>query len=555
MELKLRDYQSKTLEDIFEWFKTHEKGNPCVVLPTGSGKSIIIAEFCRICATLWPGTRILILTHQKELIEQDAIKLKKIYKDADIGIYSAALKKKETNHTITFGGIQSIYKIDFPKVDIILVDEAHMINHKNEGMYRKFLNKMGCRVIGLTATPFRLTFGYITDEPALFTDLIEPKGTSILELQKKGYLAKLSSKGTFTKLDVTGVKKSGGDYVKKDLQIKLDVFETNEAVVKEIIITAKAFNKKHWLIFCTGVDHARHISDLLNDSNIKSNCITGDLKKNEREQILEDFTKGKYTALTNVNVLTTGFDYPDIDMLILLRPTESVGLYLQMAGRGLRLKSDGGYCLVMDFAGVVEKHGPITHVIPPSKKRETKGEGVAPCKECPECFEIIQASVRKCPNCGYIFPKKTITWRLFDGDINGDGSLNKEVTAWLWTYYESKTSGKPVIMATYYTQNTSYREWFCLFHEGWIQRKALSEIKYICHKVDLEFTQDPLALINDLNTKSPPAIIALKMKNKYPMITKRFWADDVAAEIKKQKEMELRINENRVALLGADLSV
>ena len=153
--IELRDYQKKAIDDVFEYI-CNKNGNPVVIAPTGSGKSILIAEIIRRSLKWWPGTRILMLTHQKELIEQDMDKLKKIAPELDMGVYSASLKSKDASHDVTFASIQSICKNKDDKFNVVLVDECHLINNNESGNYRSYLGMLNCRVIGFTATPYRL---------------------------------------------------------------------------------------------------------------------------------------------------------------------------------------------------------------------------------------------------------------------------------------------------------------------------------------------------------------------------------------------------------------
>ena len=208
------------------------------------------------------------------------------------------------------------------EADLCIIDECHLVSHKNEGGYRTLLAELllinpAMRVIGLTATPFRLGHGLITDKPALFDALIEP--VSIEELIFKGHLATLRSKVTRAKLDTSGVHKRGGEFIESELQAAVDNDDLNSAVVREVI--AQAGGRKAWLFFCAGVDHARHVAEVLNDYGVVADCVTGETPKKERARMLADFKAGKIRALTNANVLTTGFDYPDIDLIAMMRPT------------------------------------------------------------------------------------------------------------------------------------------------------------------------------------------------------------------------------------------
>jgi DNA repair protein RadD len=231
----LSDYQQRTIDQLYKWFADGRKGHPCIELPTGSGKSHIVAALCKEAIQTWPETRILMLTHVKELIEQNAEKMRDHWPNAPLGIYSAGMRRRDIGEPITFAGIQSVRnKADqIGHVDLVLIDECHLVSHKQEGGYRKLIDDLtlinpALRVIGLTATPYRLGHGYITDEPALFSDIIAP--VSIEELIFKKHLAPLRSKLTNHKLSVDGVHKRGGEYIESELQAAVDTDDHNAAV-------------------------------------------------------------------------------------------------------------------------------------------------------------------------------------------------------------------------------------------------------------------------------------------------------------------------------------
>jgi len=524
--MTLRKYQSETIAKLYDWL-SRNPGNPCLVLPTGAGKSVIIAELCRSALTAWPDTRILMITHVQELIAQNLQKLLTIWPNAPVGVYSAGIGKKELGEPITFAGIQSIRSRpeSLGHVDVCLVDEAHLISHKEEGGYRELIAYLqqvnpSMRVIGLTATPYRLGHGLITDDPAIFDELIEPVG--ILYLQRAGYLADLRSKVTDTHLSVDGVHKRGGDYIESELQAAVDTDPQNTKTVDEII--RRAESRRHWLIFCAGVDHALHIRDALRERGVTAETVTGATPKKERERILDDFKAGRVTAVTNANVLTTGFDHPDIDLIAMLRPTCSPGLYVQMAGRGLRLKSHTDHCLVLDFAGVVETHGPIVAVRPPAKKGE--GSGEAPTKACPECFEILYASARVCDACGYEFPapEPEEKLKLRDDDIMGRDLIKEmEVDSWSWQIETSKTTGKKMVTVKYYGKgygDPSIKEYFCVFHDGFAGQKGakdLAAIRAQCGAARME--------IPDFQEATPPVKLKYRKDGKYFRVVARVFEE------------------------------
>lgn len=530
--MMLRDYQQRTIDQLYAWFKSGGKGNPCLVLPTGSGKSHIVAALCKDALQNWPETRVLMLTHVRELIEQNAEKMRQHWPGAPMGIYSASIGRRDLGEPITFAGIQSVRTKarDLGHIDLVLIDECHLVNHKDEGGYRSLLAELrainpAIRVVGLTATPYRLGHGLITDKPALFDALIEP--ISIEELIYKGYLSTLRSKVTKARLDVTGVHKRGGEFIESELQAAVDTDDKNQAVVQEVM--ALAGERKAWLFFCAGVQHAQHIAEALRQQGVAAVCVTGDTPKKQRDEIITDFKAGKLQALTNANVLTTGFDYPDIDLIVMLRPTMSASLYVQMAGRGMRVKSHTDHCLVLDFAGVVATHGPITNVQPPKKGGD--GNGEAPVKACESCDELVHISATVCPACGHPFPEREAKkLQLRDDDIMGLEGQELEVTSWRWRWHTSKASGKEMLAVTYYgsLSDAPITEYFVIFHEGYAGQMALQKLAAIAKSSNcinaLLYAKTDIA--EEMNKQStPPSMIEFRKDGKFFKVTRRRWND------------------------------
>jgi DNA repair protein RadD len=529
--MQLRDYQSRSIDMLYSWIENN-KGHPCVVMPTGSGKSHVIAALCKDALQTWPETRILMLTHVKELIEQNAEKMRLHWPGAPLGIYSASVGKRQLGEPITFAGIQSVRdrSKEIGHIDLIVIDECHLVNHKDEGGYRKLIGELtvinpAVRIIGYSATPYRLGHGLITDKPALFDALIEP--VSIEELVFKGNLATLRSKLTKAKLDTTGVKKRGGEFIESELQAAVDTKDNNTAVVLEVM--ALAGDRKAWLFFCTGVKHARHVAEVLREHGVTAECVTGETPKKERERILTEFKAGRIRALTNANVLTTGFDYPDIDLLAMMRPTMSASLYVQMAGRGMRVKSHTDHCLVLDFAGVVGTHGPITAVQPPKKKGE--GDGEVPLKVCENCDELVHVSVLVCPACGNPFPVKEGAGKklqLHHDDIMGLEGKDLEVTSWNWRVHTSKASGNLMLACTYYgsLSDKPITEYLPVRNSGYAGQMALQRLVTMARSSNADLSQgsslDSLAV--QMSNSQPPRTIEYKLDGKFHRILKRTWA-------------------------------
>ena len=531
MGIELRPYQQRTIDELYAWFAANPHGNPCLVLPTGAGKSHIVAAICKDALQGWPETRILMLTHVKELIEQNAEKMLQHWPDAPLGVYSASLNKRQIE-PITFAGIQSVRRKAglLGHIDLVLVDECHLINHKDEGGYRTLLAHLklinpAMRVIGLTATPYRLGHGLITDEPALFHALIEP--VMIEELIHKKYLSILRSKVTKSKLSVDGVHKRGGEYIESELQAAVDTDDNNRSVVREVI--SLAGERKAWLFFCAGVAHAEHICAELIDQGIKAACVTSFTPKTEREQILADFKSGALQALTNANVLTTGFDHSAIDLIAMLRPTMSPGLYVQMAGRGLRPSPGKADCLVLDFAGVVGTHGPITAVNAPRKQGE--GNGEAPVKVCDACDELCPISAKVCPACGAPFPEpEAKKLRLCQDDIMGLDGTDMIVTGWKWREHTSLASGKIMLAVSYYGRlsDPAVTEYFPVLHEGYAGQRAMREVIKIAEQSKIVgMNVDNLSsLAAQLSNGNPPRLVQYKKDGKFFRVFKKEWHEN-----------------------------
>lgn len=538
----LRDYQRATLDAIYDWFANNE-GNPCAVVPTAGGKSIILAQFCKEQLHDHPGIRVLMLAPTRELIQQDYNELRAAWPNAPVGIYSAGLKRRELYEPITVANIHSIHdKTDImPLIDILLIDEAHLINNVDNGMYRKLFKELKIRnpklvVIGFTATPYRLGQGELTHgAEALFDDLIE--SASVGDLIRAGWLCKLKSKATELKLNIDGVHKRGGEFIESELQAAVNTADNNFVIAAEIAGIAQAHDRHAILVFCTGVDHAHDMAAEL-AKWFPTAIVTGKTPSAERTQIFEDFKARRLRALCNVAIATTGFNYPDIDLIAMVRPTMSKGLYVQMVGRGLRVKSHTDHAIVLDFAGNVERHGPITEyeeVLPPSKMG-----GEAPTKTCPGCSEIIFAGYRECPECGHKFPppEKKYSSQLRDDDIMGQAlepPIVMPVKSWRWWKHTAKASGKEML-AVKYTGiyiGKDVVEYLTVAHEGFAGKRAIQTLKQMMRDAgqpglpDCE-TLEEAALA--LSAVRPPSEIEYRIEGKFPRILRRTFGEMQKAE-------------------------
>ena len=377
---------------------------------------------------------------------------------------------------ILFAGIQSIHRraTEIGHTDLVLIDEAHLIPGKSSTMYRRFLNALkainpALKVIGLTATPFRLDCGMLHEgQNALFTDIAYE--APVRDLIDAGYLSPLLSKQPATRLDVSKVGTRAGDFIARDLAAAVDQDAITRAAVTEII--AHGRDRKSWLAFCSGVEHARHVAEEFGRQGISCRTIFGDTPKDERDAILAAFKRGEIRALASMGVLTTGFNAPCVDLIALLRPTQSAGLYVQMVGRGTRLAPGKENCLVLDFAGNVRRHGPIDLVRP--KRPGDSGGGEAPTKVCPDCDSIVALSAAECPDCGYVFPPRQVKIAPTAATLP---VLSPNAPQWVAVSNVSysrhdKRGGRPSLKVTYSCGLTTYQEWICFEHQGYARRKA-----------------------------------------------------------------------------------
>lgn len=421
-----RYYQNEAIFSIFDYYSNGRHGNPVVVMPTGTGKSYVIAKFIQEVLSRWPHQRIILSTHVKELIEQNAKQILKIWPEAPLGIFSAGLNSREFVQPVIYGGIQSMVNAaaKFGHRDLLLVDECHLMSGKEDSNYGKFIAELkkfnpNLKIIGLTATDYRMGQGRLSDGP-IFTDICYNIATmqGFNRLIDEGFLCTLIPKRTKTEFEVGEVKIQAGEYNQKDLQEAVDKDRITTACVKETIEQGQ--NRRSWLVFATGVAHSEHIADCFKYYGIDAEAVHSKMDKNKRNNIIKAYKHGELRCVVNNNILTTGFDHPAMDMIAMMRPTASVSLWVQMLGRLTRpfdwnklnpedqieyaafegfTKENG---LVLDFAGNTRRLGCINDPVLPRKKG-TK-VGVVPVRICDVCGTYNHARATKCIGCGKEFP-------------------------------------------------------------------------------------------------------------------------------------------------------
>lgn len=466
------------------------------VVHHNTGKSLVLAQIAKDSVEKWNG-RVLILAHVKELLEQNADKIRKLCPELKIGIYSAGLRSRDTTEQVIVAGIQSVYNkaCELDAFDLVVVDEAHAISSEGDGMYRTFLADMKVinphvRVIGLTATPFRLKGGLICKPENILNEICYEAG--LKEMIQQGYLSPLISRAGRAEANLANLHIRGGEFISDEVAAAMDNDALVTSACREIVELTR--DRKSVLIFTASVDHCKHVAEKIQAFSGKECAIvTGDTSPAERAEIIARFKgecipadlfgtpKPPLKFLANVNVLTTGFDAPNTDCVVMLRPTNSPGLLIQCAGRGTRLSPETGKssCLFLDYGGNILRHGPLD-MIKVKEPGSGKG-GDAPAKKCPQCLALIHAGYTACPECGYVFPPKENNDKMTQtassaGVISGQVDYTDyEVLDVYYCVHEKRGADPdaPKTMRVDYQVgfNEFKSEWVCPEHTGYARGK------------------------------------------------------------------------------------
>lgn len=531
-----RTYQQRCLDCLYHWWIEHpgESEIPLIVAPTGSGKSIIIAELTRLLFDTWPEAhpRTLVLVPSKELAEQNADKLATLLpQHISLGYYSASLGRKMPTADVIVATIGSIYQDAhlLGNIKAVIIDEAHLVNPNGSdaGRYRKLLTDLAktCnfRAVGLTATPFRGNGVWLTDgEAPLFTGIAAT--ITVQELLDAGYLAPLvrPSDVLATRIDTSDIKTTSGDYNLGDLAERVDTYLPASALESASI----AADRKKWIAFLPTVAGAQHFVDCLGAVGIHAALVCGETPAKERAAMIDAFRAGRLRCLVTVLALATGFDVPDVDCILWLRPTISPVLYVQGAGRGMRIADGKTDCLWLDFSDTTERMGPVD-TIKGRKKRAKREDQDAPHKICDNCGERCATKALECPSCGYVFP-------VMEDAMQARRASNAAIMAHqiepkIVTYPVSRVEydihqkeGKPdSLRVDYYSGlRRVASEWVCLSHTGFARAKAENWWQRRCGHPIPSQTSQALPLVADLQT---PAAILVNETGKWPEIVRFEW--------------------------------
>lgn len=475
----LRPYQSAAIDATWNYLR-QQPGNPCIVLPTGAGKTIVLAELIREALTSWPGTRICVLAHVRELVGQNHDKLKAYWPEAPAGIYSAGLGRRDRFEPVIFASIQSVAgkAMQLGRFDLLLIDEAHRIPLRNDGQYRAFIEECRranphLRIAGLTATPYRLGGGPVCGPDYILNEIAYE--ARVKDLIDGGYLSRLVSKAGIARADLSGVHIRNGEYVSGELERACNTDPVVNAACDEIVTLC---NDRHaWIVFAAGVAHAQAVTDALTARGVKCAMVDGKTPSGERAARIAAFQRGELRALVNVNVLSEGFDATHVDAVVMMRPTKSAALYYQQVGRAMRLHPGKDNALILDYAGNIAEHGPVDAIRPPKRPGE-KAKSDAPVRECPQCHALVPVQTRECPDCGYQWPIADHGPGHAATASNAAILSDESVPPVEWPVksvsYKPHVgkSGTPTLQVTYHCGLRSFREWVCIEHGGFARAKA-----------------------------------------------------------------------------------
>lgn len=357
----LRPYQQEAVDATLNHFRKSDE-SAVIVLPTGAGKSLVIAELARLARR-----KILVLTHVKELVEQNHAKYQSYGLSG--GIFAAGLKRKENHHQVTFASVQSVAaNLDQfrDEYSLVIIDECHRVSGEETSQYQRIIELLrqqndSLKVLGLTATPYRLAMGWIyryhyrgfvrgSDD-----EQDKPFRHCIYELPlsymiNRGYLTRPELvNAAVAQYDFSALTQDRfGEYAEKDVNQLLSKHQrVTRAIIEQVM--EMAAERQGVMIFAATVQHAQEIAGYLPEQ--ETALVTGATDLRDRDQLIQRFKQRQLKYLVNVSVLTTGFDAPHVDLIAILRPTQSVSLYQQIVGRGLRLDEGKRDCLVIDYAG------------------------------------------------------------------------------------------------------------------------------------------------------------------------------------------------------------
>ncbi len=567
--LELRYYQRDALDALYEYWGK-DGGNGLIVLPTGAGKALVIAKLIEELLADYRDMRILNVTHSAPLVGQNYKEFLGLLPFAPAGIYSAGLGRRDAHAQVLFCGIQSVWnKVDqIGDVDLVIVDEAHAISRNANTQYGKFFRDVRARnpdsrTCGTTATDYRMDSGRLTDDldddgiidpvtqaPVkfkLFDDVVYEIG--IGELIEQGYLTRLTSQKTSSKIDLKGVGTRGGEYIPG--QISAAAEQIIESAVAEDMVLSEG--RRAGLFFSTSKENATHVAEAIRRHGRTCAVLTSD-NSHETDKIFRAFHAGEIWAISSVSMITTGTNFPFVDFISLILSTKSPGKLVQILGRGTRNCPGKIDCLIADHGKNLAYHGPIDQIRP---REPGKGLGEQPKKQCPQehldvngnygCGEMIAISIMTCHCCGYVFPPSEevkITAQAADVPVLSVAPPEpRTVTDRSFRFHEGKGDKPPSVKVTYMIGMTAINEWLCPQHTGFAKSKA--DRYWLAHGGQRPFPKTPIEWLERQDELAGTAEIMVKPRDRYWDVVSHVVGERMAAN----DNHEEGANDNRPAYL------
>jgi len=373
---------------------------PLAIEPMAWGKSVLLAELCRTLSGR--GRRVLLLAHRKELLEQNSGVLQRLDPDIDVGLCAANLKSDNTSAAVVVGSTPTIYRRlgRIGPVDVILLDEAHLLGPGSSTMLARIRETLGDPpLIGVTATAYRTDSASLV-EAGIFDTVVHE--TTIGDALAAGLLCPLVTRAPKAgRIDLSAVPIVAGEFHAGALEAAAMAGDVTAQAVARTVEIARSEGRRSWLIFASGVEHAHLVGTELKRHGVRYRVITGETPVEVRAAAIARFRAGRLTALVNCNVLTTGFDATNIDLIAFMRATCSPVLWVQSAGRGMRVHSGKENCRLLDFGSNIFRHGPIDNVtLRKTGERHDAPRAAAKTRICRHCEEVNEAGASVCIGCG-----------------------------------------------------------------------------------------------------------------------------------------------------------
>lgn len=531
----LREYQSRTVGDLFAWWTKHQEPHdiPILALPTAAGKSVICAEIVRHMYAEWPDykPRTVVLVPSKELAEQNADKLLALLPyHISVGFVSASLGRKQHGADVIVATIGSIHRSAhlLGNIKCVVIDECHLVNSKDAGMFRNFLRDLAryCefRTVGMTATPFRGNGVWLTDgDKPLFTGIAS--NVTMREMLDAGFISPLIPPASRigTRIDASGVGIVQGDYKVGELSDCVDTYLADVARESAHL----AGDRRKWIAFTPSVDNAETLAARLREQGVESAVVCGDTPKDERAMLIAQFRRGELRCLVTVLALSVGFDVPDVDCIVWCRPTKSPVLYVQGMGRGVRISHGKDNCLVLDFTDTVERLGPVDTI--KGRAKAKGGPQDAPFCVCDACGARNLAAAMVCVECGAVIREEVEEPKSAQVSLAALLSTRPPDPEPIWwditrvAYSIHSRPGKTdSLRVDYYSGILRVAsEWVCFDHTGYARQKA---DQWFEQRKPVDYTHSPgtvsqvMAWITGGFELAKPTRIATRQNGKFQQV-------------------------------------